>query len=100
MTPPPQAAQYIEACKIKAEFEARLKIGQIGAGGVPMPSAEIAPPATSAEDWLTVDEAAEYLKIKKCTVQEWVRRGKLKRHGTGRKARFTKSALDRALKAD
>jgi excisionase family DNA binding protein len=52
-------------------------------------------------DWLTVGEAAEYLKVKKRSLLLWVRQGKVKAYalsGTKRRIwRFRREDLDSAL---
>jgi excisionase family DNA binding protein len=54
-------------------------------------------------DWLTVSEAAAYLKVKPRTLLLWVRQGKLQAYalsGTKRRIwRFRKEDLDAALLA-
>jgi excisionase family DNA binding protein len=57
--------------------------------------------STPANDWLTSDEAAQYLKVKRRTLLLWVRQGKLQAFGlSGTKRhvwRFRKQDLDAAL---
>ena len=52
-------------------------------------------------DWLTANEAAEYLKVKKRSLLLWVRQGKVKAYalaGTKRRVwRFRREDLDCAL---
>lgn len=54
-------------------------------------------------EWLTVGEAAAYLKVKRRTLLLWVRHGKVKAYplsGIKRRVwRFLKDDLDRALLA-
>ncbi len=57
--------------------------------------------ARSVTEWLTASEAAQYLKIKRRTLLQWVREGKVPAHrlsGTKRCVwRFLKSELDAML---
>jgi excisionase family DNA binding protein len=56
-----------------------------------------------SHEWMTSDEAAEYLKVKTRSLLLWVRQGKLPAYalsGTKRRVwRFLKSDLDAALLA-
>jgi len=45
--------------------------------------------------WLSVDEVAEYLGIKRFTVYKWVKRHRLPAHKIGRLLKFRKSEIDR-----
>lgn len=58
----------------------------------------------SANEWLTVREAAEYLKVKARTLLMWVRRGHIKAYalsGSKRRVwRFLRADLDNALFAN
>lgn len=55
----------------------------------------------TSSEWMTVDEAARYLRVKRRTLLLWVRQGKVKGHalsGTKRRVwRFLKSDLDAAV---
>jgi excisionase family DNA binding protein len=44
-------------------------------------------------DILTVEEAAEYLRIKRSTVYKWVRQGKIPFHRVGASIRFSRRIL-------
>lgn len=44
--------------------------------------------------WLSVDEVAEYLGIKRFTVYKWVKRHRLPAHRIGRLLKFRKSEID------
>jgi len=58
-------------------------------------------PPTQPSEWLTAEEAAKYLKVKRRTLLLWVRQGKLLAFGlSGTKRhvwRFRKRDLDAAL---
>ncbi len=87
--------QYVDACKIKAEYEALLLSG----GAIQTTELPLEAPAQEgADDWFSPVEAADYLKKSKRTVSAWVKSGRLKQHGTGKGARIKRSACDRALK--
>lgn len=49
--------------------------------------------------WLTVIEAAEYLKMGRSTVYKLAQEGKLPTHKVGRQGRFDAKELDRWLKS-
>ena len=53
-------------------------------------SPQVDPPA----EFLSVQEAADYVKVSTQTVRRWVRGGHLKFHRAGRQIRIDKSALD------
>lgn len=52
----------------------------------------VAPAAT--ERWLSVDELAEYLGIKRDTVYKWIDRRKLPAHKAGRLWKFRREEVD------
>lgn len=87
-------AAYIEACKLKAAVEAELLFdSQLVELQDPEPT-----DAKDVDNWLTVDQAAEYSKYKKRTIQDACRSGELKSHGTGKGRRIAISAIDRWLR--
>lgn len=49
--------------------------------------------------WLTLDEAAQYLKIGKTTLYELARKGAIPAHKIGREWRFDAEELDSWLKS-
>jgi excisionase family DNA binding protein len=62
---------------------------------VPVPSA---PPSSSQEDegperLLTVEEAADFLRVKPSTIHSWVSKDRIKYRRSGRLLRFLKSEL-------
>ena len=50
-------------------------------------------------NWLTLAEAAQYLKIGKSTLYDLARKGKIPAHKMGRKWRFDAKELDEWLKS-
>ncbi len=46
-------------------------------------------------EWLTIDEAAEYLKCSRSTVFRRIREGELKAYKSGKLTRILKDDLDR-----
>jgi len=48
-----------------------------------------------AERWLSVDEIAQHLGIKKDTVYKWVRNKKMPSHKVGRLLKFQAGEVDR-----
>lgn len=50
-----------------------------------------------ADDWLTIEEAARYLKLSIETVRRYVRTGKLKATRLERQYRINREELDRLL---
>jgi len=50
------------------------------------------------DEWMTVDEVAEYLKVSKTTVYRYADTGVIKKHKIGRFNRFRKSEVDEAVK--
>ena len=48
-----------------------------------------------AERWLSVDEIAEHLGIKKDTVYKWVRRKRMPFHRVGRLLKFQAGEVDK-----
>ena len=56
---------------------------------------------TPQSDWMTANEAAEYLRVKKRSLLLWVRQGKVKAYalsGTKRRVwRFRRAELDSTL---
>lgn len=51
------------------------------------------------EPLLTIEEAAQLLKIKPATIYTWAYRGKIPSQKVGRSLRFRRSALEAWLKA-
>lgn len=51
-------------------------------------------------NWLTLDEAAQYLKIGKSTLYDLARKEKVPAHKMGREWRFDAEELDAWLKSD
>ncbi len=50
-------------------------------------------------NWLTLEEAAKYLKIRKSTLYDLARKGSIPAHKMGREWRFDAEELDEWLKA-
>jgi excisionase family DNA binding protein len=51
-------------------------------------------------NWLTLEEAARYLKMGKSTIYDLARKGKVPAHKMGRAWRFDAGELDDWLKSD
>lgn len=71
-----------------------LLIGSVGQGefAIPAKSEE----RTGIEDrWLSVDEIAAYLGIKRDTVYKWIERRNMPAHKAGRLWKFRKEEVDR-----
>jgi len=49
---------------------------------------------TNAEDWLTIAEACEFLKVSEPTIFRWMKSGKLSYFKIGKATRFRKRDLD------
>ena len=49
-------------------------------------------------EYLTTQEAAEYLKVSTKTLRRWVLDGSLKAYKKGKIVRYTRTDLDKALK--
>jgi excisionase family DNA binding protein len=50
-------------------------------------------------NWLTLEEAAKYLKMGKSTLYDLARKGSIPAHKMGREWRFDAEELDKRLKA-
>ncbi|MBW2321135.1 MAG: helix-turn-helix domain-containing protein [Deltaproteobacteria bacterium] len=48
--------------------------------------------------WLSVDEIAEYLGVKRDTIYKWVNRRKMPAHKVGRLLKFRKEEVDSWIK--
>ena len=47
------------------------------------------------ENWINIDEAANYLSVKPATVRDWIRKGKnIPAHKIGKQWKFKYSELD------
>lgn len=53
-----------------------------------------------AERPLTVDEAAEFLKVNRSTVLKWLKEGKIRAAKIGREWRIKKAEIDRLLNGE
>ena len=51
-----------------------------------------------AEEWLTIEESAKYLKLAEITIRKYVKNGKLPSYRHGRIIRLKRSDLDGFLK--
>jgi excisionase family DNA binding protein len=47
-----------------------------------------------ADRWLSVDEVASYLGVKRDTLYKWIRRGNMPAHKAGRLWKFRKNEID------
>lgn len=56
-----------------------------------------APPATSAEPYLTIAQAAALACVGGTTVRDWLRAGKLNRYGQGKRVLINRAELERLL---
>jgi len=63
------------------------------ATGTPFVS-EPVPSANKGDEWLTIREASEYLKVSEQTIFRWMRTGKLSFFKFGNATRFRRSNLD------
>lgn len=49
-----------------------------------------------SENWISIDEAAEYLGVKPVTMRNWIRKGKdVPAHKIGKQWKFKRSELDK-----
>lgn len=53
--------------------------------------------ARDAAEYLTVRDAAEFAKVNPCTIRDWLRRGLLPRHGSGKVVRIRRDELHAAM---
>lgn len=49
--------------------------------------------------WLSVDEIAEYLGVKRATIYSWVHFSKIPSHKVGRLLKFKRSEIDKWVKS-
>lgn len=49
--------------------------------------------------WLSVDEIAEYLGVKRATIYSWVHLSKIPSHKVGRLLKFKRSEIDKWVKS-
>ena len=57
------------------------------------------PPPSVREPWLSVDELAGYLGIKRDTVYKWIMRRRLPAHKAGRLWKFRRDEVDAWVKS-
>ena len=51
------------------------------------------------ENWSTIDDIAEYLKVHKDTIRAWIRENKIPAHKIGKQYRFKISEIDEWIKS-
>lgn len=57
------------------------------------------PPLSGPERWLSVDELADYLGVKRDTVYKWIIRRRLPAHKAGRLWKFRRDEVDAWVKS-
>ena len=86
--------QYIAAKRLIAGVDARHEYDSRD-GQKPTITTE---EADADESWLTIFEAAKFMKFALRTVQGWARSGDLPTHGKGKGKRVKRSACERFLR--
>lgn len=51
------------------------------------------------DNWIGLDEASEYLGVKKETVRVWIKKGSIPAHKIGKLWKFKRSELDKWVKS-
>ena len=51
------------------------------------------------ENWSTIDEVAEHLRVTKDTIRAWIREGKIPNYKVGKQYRFMLSEIDEWVKS-
>lgn len=55
--------------------------------------------AVENENWSTMDEVAEHLKVNKDTIRTWIRENKIPNYKVGKQYRFKLSEIDEWIKS-
>lgn len=55
--------------------------------------------ANEMENWVTIDEVTEYLKVHKDTIRIWIKKGNFPAHKIGKQWRFRLSEIDEWVKS-